>query len=282
MINKILVSLIFGFLTVNHVCQAQSQTKNYTSISTDGGCRLYIGDIKFTKTEISGSTQTPTTVFVDGSNLVLNSTDDSYNDTSGNFSGTNDTNFTDAWCGNYNGTLILPYAAINYASDKGIALDNFTLTFVIEYKPQFGWWDVESLTLDATGPMITGEPLNVNWTGALMQSVGIGASKYFNYACSKPLKMYYSTNKETGPIYTLEFMNFQLQPFTFTSKSGDGFSDNVDDCVAFFSAGVWMALCTLLIFVLVIISGVVMLSNMSTVNRFDDPKAKQLVIIPKD
>lgn len=56
----------------------------------------------------------------------------------------------------------------------------------------------------------------------------------------------------------------------------------MDDCVAFFSAGIWMTLLTLLIVVGVILSGVVMLSNMSTVNRFDDPREKQLVITAKE
>jgi V-type H+-transporting ATPase S1 subunit len=260
----LLVIIAAGTILGLGIVESAKTDKNSTSISTDGGCRLYIGDIKLSKSGAKGTKATM--VYIDGVNLV------------------NDTSTPDLPCGNYSGTILLTYSNIPYLNDNTkLALESFSLEFDIIYQPQYKWWKMGGITMDAAGDLIGDQPIKVNWTGAVLDSLDIGASYYFNYACSKPNALMYSEDRENQPIYTLQFLNFQLQPFKYSSKNKkDEFTDNVDDCVAFFSAGVWMALLTLLLFILIILSGVIMLSNMTTVNRFEDPRAKQLVIIPKD
>jgi len=167
-----------------------------------------------------------------------------------------------------------------------IVLENFNLTFEIKYNKIFRWWNVSSLTLNAVGDFTDKTEITATWAGVLMKSMDIGASEKFCYACSKPSKLFYKP--EGGTVtYALQFEDLQIQPFRspkapLRREAKDGFTDNINDCVGFFSAEVWMFLTTLLIFVSVILSGVVMLGNMTTVNRFDDPKAKMLVITAKD
>jgi V-type H+-transporting ATPase S1 subunit len=248
------------------LADAAKTAGNYTSISTDGGCRLYIGNIRFTRQDAQKGA--PKVAYLDGQTSLYNDTVD-----------------PDVPCGNYSGNIVLNFTKVTYYNSEETALDSIIINFDIEYQKKYRWWKLRSLSLTAHGDMITtdSKQLEANWTGAVVDSADIGASYKFGYACSKTTAFSYSDDKKTQPSYTIQFLNFHLQPFEYVKKGNkDGFTDNVDDCVAFFSASVWMALLTLALFVLIILSGIVMLSNMTTVNRFDDPKAKQLVIAAKD
>jgi len=276
MLSKIIVPilLIFGIWLTSHTCEAQAKkSANYTSISADGGnCRLYVKDIIFTKVPVD-KTAKPVVAHVGGEYLI-------------NF---NDSGIMDPQCGNNteNGIIELVYEDVEYL-DGTAALSNFSLTWEIIYEKKFRWWRVSSLSLTAKGPMTDDAEVSGNWTGVLMKSMEIGASEKFSYACSKPSKLYFTSKNAPGPIYSLQFKDLHIQPFLtkapkrIKANAFSGFTDNVDDCVPFFSAEVWMFLLTLLIFVGVILSGVVMLANMSTVNRFDDPKSKQMTIVEKN
>jgi len=268
--------LIFGIWLTNHGCDAKEkggdQCLNCTSVSVSGGnCSIYLTSIKFLRIEGQGKGQTIKPVVVYGSNLF------NYTDVK-----------ADQYCGidpkkDETGHIFLEYHDVKEKIDsKIIVLNNFTLNFEIKYNKIFRWWNVSSLTLTAVGEFTDKKEITASWAGALMKSMDIGASEKFCYACSKPSKLFYKP--EGGTItYALQFEDLQIQPFKtpkapLRRKPKDGFTDNINDCVGFFSAEVWMFLTTLFIFVSVILSGVVMLGNMTTVNRFDDPKAKMLVI----
>ncbi|ESO94938.1 hypothetical protein LOTGIDRAFT_144791, partial [Lottia gigantea] len=50
------------------------------------------------------------------------------------------------------------------------------------------------------------------------------------------------------------------------------------DCVTFFSTAIWMALFYGLIFIAILYYGMYMMFNLSTMDRFDDPKGKTITV----
>ena len=50
------------------------------------------------------------------------------------------------------------------------------------------------------------------------------------------------------------------------------------DCVGFFSIGVWASLLVTLLAVIVLTIGLFVLSDIKTMDRFDDPKGKSIMI----
>lgn len=65
------------------------------------------------------------------------------------------------------------------------------------------------------------------------------------------------------------------------SSSGQ-FSRNVDDCGEFFTAGIWMGIISMSVFLLVFFFGISMVANLKTPSRYDDPRQKPLVINVKE
>jgi hypothetical protein len=104
-------------------------------------------------------------------------------------------------------------------------------------------------------------------------------------------------SKPTAKIMTLELdlkisryaskyslpkqLTFQIQPIgyqTDDAKKSVRFSRNTHDCVGTFSAGSLTGIIVALVLGSVFIFGFLMLTSVQTMDRFDDPKVKQLVI----
>ncbi len=60
------------------------------------------------------------------------------------------------------------------------------------------------------------------------------------------------------------------------------FTDNVDDCVGFFTVGTWMGIVSGLIMLSVFLFGISMITNLKTMDRFEDPKGKPIQINAKE
>jgi V-type H+-transporting ATPase S1 subunit len=60
------------------------------------------------------------------------------------------------------------------------------------------------------------------------------------------------------------------------------FGWQVSDCAPLFSIGTWMGLIVALLLIAVLSFGFLMLNSVQTMDRFDDPKQKQLVINAKE
>lgn len=67
-----------------------------------------------------------------------------------------------------------------------------------------------------------------------------------------------------------------------SGKLSFGFSRNVNDCVGTFSPGSWMGIIVSIVLASVLIFGYLMLNSVQTMDRFDDPKQKQLIINAKE
>lgn len=52
----------------------------------------------------------------------------------------------------------------------------------------------------------------------------------------------------------------------------------VTDCVGTFSAGSWMGIIVAVVFASILLFGYLMVQSIQTMDRFDDPKQKQIVI----
>ncbi|XP_070490122.1 V-type proton ATPase subunit S1 [Chironomus tepperi] len=80
----------------------------------------------------------------------------------------------------------------------------------------------------------------------------------------------------------LRFTGFQFQPdFEGTEIDPNEprkFSENVSDCVGFFSPGIWGALFVIFIMVSILTYGISMMMDIRTMDKFDDPKGKTIII----
>lgn len=73
-------------------------------------------------------------------------------------------------------------------------------------------------------------------------------------------------------------INFQIQPFfepktNTTQAFGDSFN-----CIGFFSAPIWASLFVTFILLLITFYGIMMMLDIRTMDRFDDPKGKTITI----
>lgn len=71
---------------------------------------------------------------------------------------------------------------------------------------------------------------------------------------------------------------FQVEVFNPLSNSTTRFTDNVWDCVEFFTIPIWMGIITTLLLVMILFYGMTMISNLTTMDRFDDPKGKTITV----
>jgi len=127
---------------------------------------------------------------------------------------------------------------------------------------------------------ISGKPMNDS-------TMHINGFYEYGYACSSTpsaiLKL------KDGYAVGVSFNNIQFQPFgAIKEKDGDKsakvirFGPNVNDCVGTFSIGSWMGIIVALLLFSVFYFGFLMLNSVQTMDRYDDPKQKQLIISSKE
>jgi V-type H+-transporting ATPase S1 subunit len=73
-------------------------------------------------------------------------------------------------------------------------------------------------------------------------------------------------------ILTPDFC-FQVQPFLEERRFGSAY-----DCVYFFTVPIWSGLFVCTILALILTSGLLMIMDVKTMDRFDDPKGKTITI----
>lgn len=81
---------------------------------------------------------------------------------------------------------------------------------------------------------------------------------------------------------SIRIVGFQYQP-TFqpteeVAPENRKFSDNVNDCVGFFSPGIWGALFIVILLISIMGYGLTMMMDIKTMDKFDDPKGKTITI----
>ena len=72
---------------------------------------------------------------------------------------------------------------------------------------------------------------------------------------------------------------FQIQPFFDSDNSSHAqFSGDVWDCVPFFTIPIWMGIISTVLLMIILFFGLTMITNITTMDRFDDPKGKTITI----
>ncbi|KAK2851889.1 hypothetical protein Q5P01_008165 [Channa striata] len=174
---------------------------------------------------------------------------------------------TGSQCNTTNSVLVL-----NYAS-------GFTLSFFMSQKFYPGsarnWFTLDLVQLQSGGQ-----------TASFNGSQGIYAPAEYSFHCQSVTSFYEPllvlNNNSPGQntsLWMLNFVDFQIQGFNL--KNGTNFS-YASDCSGFFSAGIWMGLVTTLIMLLILVYGLHMITHVTTMDRFDDPKGPMISVPQTD
>ncbi|XP_012690563.1 V-type proton ATPase subunit S1b [Clupea harengus] len=169
---------------------------------------------------------------------------------------------TGSSCGENSSVLVLNYNnVLNFTS--------LTLTFVMtkRYFPVSArnWTLLEQVRLVYDGQVAT-------FNG----SRGIYSPAEYSFHCQSVSSTRYPLlvpNNVTDNTPTIQFTDFQIQGFNVT-----GDFSYASDCAAFFTPGIWMGLITSLIMVLILTYGLHMLTQLRTMDRFQDPKGPSLSV----
>ncbi|CAL4067850.1 unnamed protein product, partial [Meganyctiphanes norvegica] len=95
-----------------------------------------------------------------------------------------------------------------------------------------------------------------------------------SYSCSVKRILTSSNKTSSGGTMQMVLNGFQYE--AFPSQLSKGKFDGSWDCVGFFTIPVWMSLITIFIFLIILFWGLWMLSDVKTMDRFDDPKGKTI------
>lgn len=131
---------------------------------------------------------------------------------------------------------------------------------------------------------------NGNWTvfdaevDLKMDTVPVTAPFGFGFHCSNlgPVVGMTSKNESEKQNQTKLFVTlvgFQIQPFFDSDNSSHAqFSGDVWDCVPFFTIPIWMGIISTVLLMIILFFGLTMITNITTMDRFDDPKGKTITI----
>ncbi|KAL7648528.1 UNVERIFIED_CONTAM: hypothetical protein RMT77_000434 [Armadillidium vulgare] len=131
-------------------------------------------------------------------------------------------------------------------------------------------WAVKSAELTETTAKgaVTTIPLYAQWP---MEYVPLNKS----WACGKKLVFLSSNLTSTDEtLVKLTINGVQMEAYTHNRTR---FSD-AWDCVGFFTIPIWMGLFAAMLLTLILIFGMLMLVDIKTMDRFDDPKGKHFMV----
>lgn len=146
-------------------------------------------------------------------------------------------------------------------------LVNQTMTLNISTDPMLsleiliadGRWGVEKVMLDGfTNPFVSG-----GW---------IGANNRSSYSCS-PMTNFISHNETT----ILQLGGLQLQVDLYNANDTLVFGD-ANNCVGFLSGGIVGGLFVTFLLLIILSIGLTWMMDIKTMDRFDDPKGKTIII----
>uniref|UniRef100_A0A2A4JX12 Vacuolar H+ ATPase AC45 accessory subunit n=1 Tax=Heliothis virescens TaxID=7102 RepID=A0A2A4JX12_HELVI len=141
-----------------------------------------------------------------------------------------------------------------------LTFDNTTL--VLNFNSKAGYWFFDTVVL-TIGDL----------TDTLYPDEELFAILGFSYRCAQHVT--FSTRNETK-TYTVSFEDLKVQPF-FESNTTQEFGDAFN-CVGFFSAPIWAGLFVVFILLAITFYGIMMMLDIRTMDRFDDPKGKTITI----
>jgi V-type H+-transporting ATPase S1 subunit len=176
-----------------------------------------------------------------------------------------------------NATLTLSFGVTNSLDGKlKIETSSIKIIFI-----KGGYWTVASLVASAKG---TFSDTPISFDGKFLSSMQIAAPRGMSFHCSRFGPLYPARNTTDKPpadktiptfSYSLEFLNFQIQPFMTANSTTFGTSY---DCVGFFSIGILSGIFINILLMAILAWGLVMVMSVKTMDRFDDPKGKPISV----
>ncbi|XP_029012975.1 V-type proton ATPase subunit S1b [Betta splendens] len=167
----------------------------------------------------------------------------------------------ESWCNSRTAGLVLDYAS------------GPKLSFVMSRQFYSGsaryWFTLDSVQLTKNGQ-------TVSFNGSRF----ITAPAEYSYHCQtvnsfdNPL-LFPNTTKDASSQWMINLVQFQIQGFGL--NNGTVFS-YASDCAAFFTPGIWMGLLTTLIMLLILVYGLHMITQLTAMDRFDDPKGPTISV----
>lgn len=135
------------------------------------------------------------------------------------------------------------------------------------------WWVVKS----ANATYATGKSHNDSNSVTFIERSfrSLTAPRHWSFACDQP-PMLYSRSKKDKKSASIQLQSLQVQPFDIK----DGFSDAVD-CSSWVTAPLILSLLITLFLIIMMAYAFNMVTSITTMDRFDDPKGKG-ISVPQD
>lgn len=137
------------------------------------------------------------------------------------------------------------------------------------------YWALESGSLSTSA-----ESLGVTYMGA---PYGMETPNMFSFVCTRTYFQLFNATMDKKPLVKVAMYieGLQIQPYGMMmggNSTSEYMFGKINYCQGFFTSGIWMAIISSLLLIFITMSGVTLLANINTMDRFDDPKGKPLNI----
>jgi len=181
-------------------------------------------------------------------------------------------NDTESYCAGLNSTSNINDSCVVAFSYKGSQpLSSFALRFSFgqSVKEDPGYWTMTRMEMTYSNNTEE-QPTTVDMNFAPISDwTPLGLS----YSCSAP-EWVGAKNKTQHGVPYLKFKSFQVQAFGIKDEK----FGHYNDCEGFFGIGIWMALICIAVMIAILVFGLLMLSDITTMDRYDDPKGKTIIV----
>lgn len=134
----------------------------------------------------------------------------------------------------------------------------------------YTWWKISDVSVVHS---VGGS--EQNYTFKIYDSYSYTSPDEWSWVCEKPKAMSFQGGTKEKPIkQTLQFKNFQLQPFSIKNST----YSRALDCSGFLTAPIWMGTVVSILLIIILTFGLLFISAVTTMDRFDDPRSKGLSI----
>jgi V-type H+-transporting ATPase S1 subunit len=159
---------------------------------------------------------------------------------------------------------------------------SYTVTFPTEDKMTMtvtltsGTHNLEMTVVNATGRWETTEFKYNNEIYHPKESSVYGFSAGWSFGCRNLTLEAPAPAPYTGDRKIIRLVRFQFQP-SWDPRETNEFGP-CNDCIGFFSAGIWGGLFVVILLMLILFWGICNMLDIRTMDRFDDPKGKTIIV----
>lgn len=161
-------------------------------------------------------------------------------------------------------SILIKYQDITY-----LDVVHSKVSFSYNFVKGNGQWSLKSVDGSFDNKVINFKPVNTDISG-----IPLGMS----YSCGQKVYLYHKVNStdpsiDNPEVYEMILNGVQMEPFTYKGQFNGAW-----DCVGFFTVSIWVSLLATALMVVVLSIGLYMLSDIKTMDRFDDPKGTPIIV----